>query len=119
MGFLNSGTREMLAALRRPDRLERLPLAVRLKTALGAATAHEAVIHVVDRTFRIRTPSNDLMRAAVFSCDLEGNKALYVASTLNVSIRTFYRRRSDAVAAVAAVVKQIVHRAPPRSYLPE
>ena len=115
----NEGIRGLLTALRRPDRLERLPLAVQLKIALGAATAREAVIKVVDRAFSVRTPSNDLMRAAVLSGDVEGNKASYVAARLHVSMRTLFRRRSDAVEAIAAAIDRIVHHPASRSYLPE
>lgn len=119
MGSPNDGIRGLLASLRRPDRLERLPLAVQLKVALGAPTARDAVVHVIDRTFSVRTPSNDIMRAAVYSCDVEGNKASYAAATLHVSMRTFFRRRSEAVAAIAAAVDQIIHHSATRSYLPE
>jgi len=51
------GIRRLLAALRRPDMLERLPLAVQIKAAHGETTAREVVIKVVDRAFIVRTPS--------------------------------------------------------------
>lgn len=119
MGLSNYVIRRLLAALRKPDMLERLPLAVQLKVALGAATAREAVIKVVERAFSVRTPSNELMRAVVISGDVEGNKASYVAATLHVSMRTLFRRRSDAVEAIAAAIDRIVHHSSTGSYLPE
>lgn len=119
MGPSHHGIRRLLAALRRPEMLERLPLAVQLKVALGAATAREAVIKVVDRAFSVPTPSNELMRSVVVSGDVEGNKASYVASTLHLSMRTLFRRRSDAVEAIAAAIDRIVHHSSTGSYLPE
>ncbi|HEY7995130.1 MAG TPA: hypothetical protein VID24_13035 [Candidatus Eremiobacteraceae bacterium] len=77
------------------------------------------MIKIVDRAFSVRTPSNDLMRAVVVSGDVEGNKASYVAATLHVSMRTLFRRRSDAVEAIAAAIDGIVHHSNSGSYLPE
>jgi hypothetical protein len=109
MGRPNQEVRWLLTLLGRPDKLEHLPLAVQLKSTLGTATAREAVLQVLDNAFSVRTPLNDMLRRAIFSCDLDGNKTASAATMLNVSARTLFRRRSEAIAVVAAAVDQILH----------
>lgn len=108
MTWPNQEIRKLLALLNKPDKLEKFPLAVQLKEALSAPSARDAVLRAIDVAFSVRTPLNDAMREAILSCDVDGNKSFRAAARLNVSNRTLFRRRSSAIAALAAVVDGIL-----------
>src|SRR5690348_14481571 len=105
--------RRLLATLGDPE-IEHAPLALQLKDALGTDSARDAVLHVIHKTFDGSSPQNRLARDAILMPALDGDKGTQAASMLNVSLRTFFRRRSAAMKMVAATIEHILRVANPR-----
>lgn len=111
MGLRNARVHRLLALLNRPDELERFPLALELKAVLGVPTAFDAVGRVIERAFAPSTPMNRQLIRAITYCNVDGHKASRAAEMLNVSVRTLFRRRSDAIAGIASVIDNLLHGA--------
>jgi len=105
--------RRLLAMLGDPE-IEQAPLALQLKDALGTDSARDAVLHVIHKTFDGSSPQNRLSRDVILMPALEGDKGTHAASILNVSLRTFFRRRTAAIKMVAATIEHILRVANPR-----
>ncbi len=105
--------RQMLRLLRSPIRLEEYELAVGLRDALGCESACDAVMAVVQRALPGPTDLSQLMRAAVLSQDLDGNKARRVAASLGLSLRSYFRYRRAAIELIALAVERELR--PPRA----
>ncbi|HEY7993395.1 MAG TPA: hypothetical protein VID24_04260 [Candidatus Eremiobacteraceae bacterium] len=105
--------RRLLAMLGDPE-IEYSPLALELKDALGTDSARDAVLHVIHKTFDGSSPQNRLARDAILMPALGGDKGTQAASMLNVSLRTFFRRRAGAMKLVAATIEHIMRVANPR-----
>ena len=105
--------RRLLAMLGDPE-IEYSPLALELKDALGTDSARDAVLHVIHKTFDGSSPQNRLARDAILMPALGGDKGTQAASMLNVSLRTFFRRRAGAMKMVAATIEHIMRVANPR-----
>lgn len=106
--------RRLLSKLGDPSEVERSPLALELKDALGTDSARDAVLHVVYKTFDGSSPQNRLSRDAILMPALGGDKGTLAASVLNVSLRTFFRRRTAAMKMVATTIEQVLRAANPR-----
>jgi hypothetical protein len=98
--------RRLLRLLRHPIRLEEDDLALSLRDALACDTACEAVLTVVQRALPGPTEINQLMRASVLSQDHDGNKARRVATSLGLSLRSYFRYRSTAIDLIALAVER-------------
>ena len=99
----------MLACLDDAKKLERCLLAVRLKDALGTPSLRDGVLYAIDKTFAEASPHNRLLRDAILLLDANGDKTARVAAKLNLSLRTFFRRRETAVAMIAKTIDRILH----------
>jgi len=106
MAWANQEIRKLLSLLSKPTALEKHALAVQLKQALGAASARDALLQVIEQAFAVRTPLNDALRESIFRCDLEGKKSLGAADAMGVSPRTLFRWRAAAITAIASAVDQ-------------
>lgn len=100
--------RRLLSLLKKPHELEAYPLALALRGALRAPTAHSAVLTILHRTFAIDTPLNRAMRDVIELCDIAGCKASQASAKMAISSRTFFRFRAAAVSSVASVVKSVL-----------
>ncbi len=105
----------MLALLDRPDELDRASLANQLRDALGAASARDAIVRIVHATFDDATVSGRLMRDVILMPALRGDKRVFSASRLNMSTRTFFRRRATAVGILARAIERVLNAGDPRS----
>jgi len=102
--------RKLLRQLRRPHLLARDPLALRLREALNASTCREAIELLVDRTFA-GDIVGERLREILVRCDLQGQKATAAAGGMHLSLRQFFRCRSDAMEALAVAIEQLETRA--------
>jgi hypothetical protein len=107
--------RRLLASLERPQELARSRLGNQLQEALGAASVRDAVLWLVNKTFEEPSRQNALLRDVICKSDLDGEKGSRVASALNVSTRTFFRLRADAIAMLAHAAEQVQKRPEPRT----
>jgi hypothetical protein len=98
--------RRLLRLLRFPIQLESEPLAKQLRDATESASALDAVMAIIQRALSGSGEINQLMRAAILSQDLDGNKARRVATSLGLSIRSYFRYRSAAVELIAIAVER-------------
>jgi len=96
--------RRLLRLLRFPIQLEGEPLAQRLRESTEAESALDAVMTVVRKALSGSGEINQLMRAAILSQDLDGNKARRVAASLGLSVRSYFRYRSAAVELIAIAI---------------
>lgn len=104
--------RRLLRLLRFPIQLEAEPLAARLREATDTASALDAVIAVVQKALSGSGEINQLMRAAILSQDLDGNKARRVATSLGLSVRSYFRYRSAAIELIAIAVERELEESP-------
>ena len=104
--------RRLLRLLRFPIQLEAEPLAARLREATLTASALDAVMAVVQKALSGSGEINQLMRAAILSQDLDGNKARRVATSLGLSVRSYFRYRSAAVELIAIAVERELEEPP-------
>ena len=98
--------RRLLRLLRHPIRLEEDELALSLRDALACDSGCQAVLTLVQRALPGPTEMNQLMRAAVLSQDLDGNKARRVAASLGLSLRSYFRYRSTAIDLIALAIER-------------
>jgi uncharacterized protein len=98
--------RRLLRLLRSPVQLEAEPLAAQLQTAMDAPCALDAVLAIVRKALAGTSDINQLMRGAVFSQDLDGNKARRVAASLGLSLRSYFRYRSTAIELIAFAIER-------------
>ena len=98
--------RHLLRLLRFPIQLEGEALAQRLREATDTGTALDAVMTIVRKALSGSGEINQLMRAAILSQDLDGNKARRVAASLGLSVRSYFRYRSAAVELIAIAVER-------------
>jgi hypothetical protein len=98
--------RRLLRLLRFPIQLEGEPLAQQLREATDSSSALDGVMAVVQKALSGSGEINQLMRAAILSQDLDGNKARRVATSLGLSVRSYFRYRSAAVELIAIAVER-------------
>ncbi len=99
---VHSEVREMLRLVRRPYRLRRNQLARQLRCALNAENEVEAITEVVRMTFSGARDSNTLKALVV--TNYEGKTAQEVADELHVSVRQYFRYRSEAINALIETI---------------
>jgi hypothetical protein len=104
--------RRLLRLLRRPHLLEREPLALRVRQALGTTTCRDALLSLVDRTFGTIEDTRRL-REIIVRCDIEGQKARQAAAGMHVSLRQFFRYRAEAIEALGLAVERLDELASP------
>ncbi len=92
--------RRLLRLLRRPYLLEREPLALRARRALGTASCRDALLLLVDHAFG-DIPDTQRLREIILRCDVEGQKARAAAAGMHLSLRQFFRHRAEAIEALA------------------
>jgi hypothetical protein len=104
MRSTNREIRLLLRLLRRPHALEREPLAIMLREALHAENAYKAVIAAIDAAFDVATPSGRQLKEIIRRCDIDSQTTAAAAADLHLSVRQFFRYRTDAVEAIALSV---------------
>ncbi|MBV8340383.1 MAG: hypothetical protein JO343_10590 [Candidatus Eremiobacteraeota bacterium] len=90
----------------RPHELERDALALRLRATLKTATCRDAIVRLIERTFA-GVPDDRCWRETIVRCDVRREKARAAASAMHLSLRQFYRRRSEAFEALAAALEPL------------
>jgi hypothetical protein len=96
----DADVRRLLRLLRHPYLLEREPLALRARNALGTASCRDALLLLVERAFGdIRDTQR--LREIILRCDVEGQKARQAAAGMHLSLRQFFRHRAEAIEALA------------------
>jgi hypothetical protein len=102
----DADVRRLLRLLRRPYLLEREPLALRARKALGTSSCRDAMLLLVDRTFGdIRDTQR--LREIILRCDVEGQKARQAAAGMHLSLRQFFRHRAEAIDALALFLERL------------
>jgi hypothetical protein len=101
MRSTNREIRLLLRLLRRPHALEREPLAIMLREATHADTAYKAVIVAIDSAFDAAIPSGRFLKEIIRRCDIDCQTTAAAAADMNLSVRQFFRYRTDAVEAIA------------------
>lgn len=91
--------------LRRPYALESDELGLRLKIALGTATAHDALLITIERALRGHDAA---FKTIVQRCDVEGKVTRVVAAELFMSLRQFFRYRTMALEAIQTEVDRVL-----------
>jgi hypothetical protein len=104
MRSTNREIRLLLRLLRRPHALEREPLAIMLREATHAESAHKAVIAAIDSAFDPASSSGRLLKEIIRRCDIDCETTAAAAAGMNLSVRQFFRYRTDAVEAIAQSV---------------
>ena len=89
----------------RPHEFERDGLALRLRDQLETQTCRDALLEIVERTFAADHDSRGLAETVV-RCDFRREKARAAAWAMHLSLRHFYRRRSEAFAMLALSLEQ-------------
>jgi DNA-directed RNA polymerase specialized sigma24 family protein len=94
-------TRRLLRDLRRIGRLERDPVGLALRDALGAATVRDALLDVIERALQHEVT---MCRAIVERCDVRGDSTAEAAAELGLSLRSLFRYRRRANEAIATAI---------------
>ena len=81
-------------------------MALALRGVLEAPSSRDAVLQLIDRTFA-GVPDDRGWRETIVRCDIRREKARAAASAMNLSLRQFYRRRSEAFEAIAAMLERV------------
>ena len=110
MSWSSQQMRRLLACLDRPQDLARSHLGIQLQEVLRADSIREAVLCLVNRTFQEPTAHHAMLRDIITRCDVDGQKGSHVARALNVSPRTFFRLRADAIAMLEQTAEQLFKR---------
>ncbi|HKW44418.1 MAG TPA: hypothetical protein VJN22_02100 [Candidatus Eremiobacteraceae bacterium] len=104
MRSTNREIRLLLKLLRRPHALEREALAIMLREALHAENAHSAVMMAIDSAFDTATSNGRLLKEIIQRCDIDGQTTGAAAADVHLSLRQFFRYRTDAIEAIAQSV---------------
>jgi hypothetical protein len=96
--------RHVLRLLRRPHELATSAIAIALCENFGVNDPVEAVVLMLHQLFNLRTQTGRRLYDAICLCDVDGLAAKEVAKAMGLSLRQFFRYRSEAVEAVAAKV---------------
>ena len=112
MRWTNREVRNILRLLRRPHRLDRERLVVMLRECTHARDGREALLLAIDSAFD-RSEAQQLLRyETIRRVDIAGETTHAAASNMNVSVRQFFRYRSEAIAAIAQSIERILRRPP-------
>ncbi|MBV8244584.1 MAG: hypothetical protein JOZ38_01545 [Candidatus Eremiobacteraeota bacterium] len=100
--------RRLLRVLRKPQRLESMPLARALCDATEIADPYKAVLSMIDRTFADRGYHAQRLRELIWRSDVDASGTQQVvAYEMHLSARQFFRYRSDAIKALAATINRL------------
>ncbi|MEO7040302.1 MAG: hypothetical protein ABI186_09765 [Candidatus Elarobacter sp.] len=97
--------RALMQKLRRPYALESDELGLRLKIALGAPTAYDALLITIERALH---GHDSALKRIVQRCDVEGEVTRVVAAELFMSLRQFFRYRTMALEAIQTEVDRVL-----------
>lgn len=103
MSWPHEEVRQMLRLVRRPYRLRRNALARQLRHAFAATSETDAVARLIRMTFS-GTPGDTAALKALIVSGYEGKTAKEAAEELHVSVRQYFRYRSEAVDALAETI---------------
>lgn len=112
MFWTHQEVRKILRLMRKPHALERERVAVLLREATSARDARVAVQQAIERAFDPSNPADRLRLEIVRRCDVGGETTRAAAAALHLSIRQFFRHRSDAIAAIAQSMERMLRRPP-------
>ncbi len=102
MAWSSRDVRALLRNLRKPDVLERLPLAILLKSQFAVHSGYEATMHLIKESFAARGQAGERLREVLVRYDLDGQVNRDVAATqMGLSSRQFFRYRAHAVEMIA------------------
>jgi DNA-directed RNA polymerase specialized sigma24 family protein len=96
--------RHVLRLLRRPHELATSAIALALCENFGVDDPVEAVLMMLHQIFNLRTQTGRRFYDAICLCDVEGLAAKEVAKAMGLSLRQFFRYRSEAVEALSAKI---------------
>jgi hypothetical protein len=99
--------RHVLRLLRRPHELATSAIAIALCESFGVDNPVEAVVVMLHQIFNLRTQTGRRLYDAICLCDVDGLAAKEVAKAMGLSLRQFFRYRSEAVEAVAAKIDRL------------
>ncbi|MDQ2679517.1 MAG: hypothetical protein M3Y21_00615 [Candidatus Eremiobacteraeota bacterium] len=109
MSWSSSDVRALLRNLRKPDALERLPLAVLLKAHFDLRTGFEATMHLIADSFAGRGQGGERLHEVLIRYDLDGQvNREQAASQMGLSSRQFFRYRAHAVEMIAQHLRSIL-----------
>lgn len=112
MRWTNREVRNILRLLRRPHRLDRERLVVMLRECTHARDGREALQLAIDAAFDRSDPQQLLRYETIRRVDVAGETTHAAASSMHVSVRQFFRYRSEAIAAIAQSIERILRRPP-------
>jgi len=98
--------RELLRALRRPFLLEQNQLAMILRQAYNAADAVGAVHAVIREAISDSPAFGNIYSEIIHRCDVRAESTKQAAAAMNISLRTFFRLRKDALMIVALTISR-------------
>lgn len=113
--------RELLRSLRRPFLLEQNRLAQLLRQAYGVASPIEALQAMIREAIADSPAFGNIYSEIIQRCDVRAESTKQAAVAMNMSIRTFFRFRKDALMIVALTVSRRIRAAngpSPRSRTP-
>jgi len=96
--------RELLRMLRRPFLLEQNQLALLLKKAYGTADPVAAVHAMIKESISDSPAFGDVYSEIIQRCDVRAESTKQAAASMNMSVRTFFRFRKDALLIVMRTV---------------
>ena len=108
MKWSQNEIRRLLRNLRRPDELERQRLGELLRKRLGLPSAYDAVLKVLHDAFANEGIVGQRLHDIVCRYDVLGSQTRETAaSELSLSLRQFFRYRSQAVAIIATYIDRL------------
>lgn len=101
LGWTSAEIRRLLKLINRGSDLDRISGATELRHALGASTAREALLSLINSTFDNLVERERLQHAIIIQCDVKMQKVAKVVKDLHISRRALFRLRGAAMAAIA------------------
>jgi hypothetical protein len=98
--------RELLRMLRRPFLLEQNELALTLRDAYDTTGPLEAVHALIRESVSDSPAFGNLYAEIIQRCDVRAESTKQAAAAMNMSIRTFFRFRKDALMVVVLTVSR-------------
>jgi hypothetical protein len=112
MRWTNREVRNILRLLRRPHNLDRERLIIMLRECTHAKDGREALLFTIDAAFDRSDPHQLTRYETIRRVDIAGETTHSAAANMHVSVRQFFRYRSEAIAAIAQSIEKILRRPP-------
>ena len=105
-GATQAELRRVLRLLRRPHELVHNAMALALCDHFRVDDSVQAVITLLHHVFNLRTPTGRRFFESIRLTDVDGLTAKESAKILGLSLRQFFRYRSEAISALAATIER-------------